>query len=216
VQVIANLSVDADCASILSRSNAIVHSLSGCTFTSSDRFGFNLLCAISNFTFHDHTWAPADLLSAIPIAIVSKHIPSIIEALRILCNIALTPNTILIRSQIPEMLGILLKHIHPDVVLYSLQTLANLIGHRTIRRRFRAGGFVTAVLDLFAAEEMDELHLEAIAALLINFGDISADEAALFAAAIDEFEIDEASPVVNVFIEFLNNTACSDENRYSQ
>jgi hypothetical protein len=138
------------------------------------------------------------------VAIVSKNIPSILEALRTLCNIALAPNAILVKSKIPEMLGILLKHVHSDVILYSLQTLANLASHRQVCKRFNNSRFFPSLLDLFAGEEMDELQLEAIAALVMNLGRISADAAALFARALGDYEIDGSNLVITTFIDFLN------------
>jgi hypothetical protein len=130
--------------------------------------------------------------------------PSIFEALRTVCNLALAPNTMLIESKIPEMLGILLKHANPDAVLLSLQALANLINHAGVRRRFRDGGFVAVVLGLLTAEEVDELELEAIAALVMNFGAISEDEAQLFARSLEEYEIGGTNGIVNGFVDFLN------------
>jgi hypothetical protein len=137
-------------------------------------------------------------------AFVSKHVPSIVEALRSLCNIALAPNSGLVDSQIPNLLGILLKHIDPDVVLYSLQTLANLVIHPRIRRRFREGGFIDNVLALFDTDEMEELELGAIAALVMNFRDVTAEEAGEFSRALDEFEINRKDPMVKAFLEFLH------------
>jgi hypothetical protein len=204
VQVIANLSVDADCAAVLSRADSIARAFENCTFGDDDRLGFNLLCAASNFTYHDRTWCPPELINAIPVAIVSKHIPSILESLRTLCNLALAPNAILIKSKIPEMLGILLKHVHSDVVLYSLQTLANLANHEQIRQRFNNSRFLDSLISLFAGEEMDELQVEAIAALVMNFGTISAGDASLFARTLDDYEFDGSNLVITAFIDFLN------------
>jgi hypothetical protein len=207
VQVIANLSVDPDCASLLSVSSAIPRAMCGCTFDANDRLGFNLLCTASNFTFHDKSWAPAELLAAIPIAIVSKHIPSIIESLRTLCNVALSPTPVLIDTKIPEMLGILLRHSNSDVVLYSLQALANLVPYHKIKTRFRAAGTMDAVFELLDGGEIDEMELEAIAALLINFRTITADEADRFAAALDEYEVDRNGEVLGMFLDFLEERA---------
>jgi hypothetical protein len=204
VQVIANLSVDADCAARLSQSDAISGTFEKCTFGHDDRLGFNLLCAASNLTYHDRTWCPPELINAIPAALVSKHIPSILEALRTLCNLALAPNAILIKSKIPEMLGILLKHVHSDVVLYSLQTLANLANHKQIHRRFNNSRFLHSLIALFAGEEMDELQLEAIAALVMNVGTISPGDASLFARTLADYEIDRSNLVIRAFIDFLN------------
>jgi hypothetical protein len=96
-----------------------------------------------------------------------------------------------------------LKHIDPDVVLYSLQTLANMINHPGIRRRFRDDGFLQNVFDLLEAEEIDEAHLEAIAALVMNFGSISKDEAKRLSDALDSYEIDSPRRIIVSFMEFL-------------
>jgi hypothetical protein len=204
VQVIANLSVDADCAALFMLSNVVPDTMTMCTFGADDRLGFNLLCAGSNFTFHDKAWSPPELIRAIPVAIVSKHVPSIIEALRIVCNLALAPNTMLIETKIPEMLGILLGHVHQDVVLFALQALTNLVNHAGVRRRFREGGGLNALLDMLSADEIDELELEGIAALVVNFGAISIDEASMFASAIEQFEIDGSNHIITNFAVFLD------------
>ena len=73
--------------------------LSGCSFDAS----FNLLCCRSNFTYNDNSWSPTELISDIPKAIVSKWLPSIVEALRTLCNLALSPNDKLLESKILEL-----------------------------------------------------------------------------------------------------------------
>jgi hypothetical protein len=162
------------------------------------------LCTASNFTFHDRWSAPPQLIDAIPVAIVSKHIPSILEALRTLRNLALDPPARLVSSKIPEMLAILLKHISPDVVLYSMQTLINLINHPGIRRRFRESNFTANILELFDVEEMEETEVEAIAALVMNFVEISPEESRALSRALDQFEIDRSNPIVGTFIHFLN------------
>jgi hypothetical protein len=207
VQVIANLSVDEACASILMRCDFICDCLPGCTFGGNDRLGFNLLCAASNFTYHDRSWCPAALIAAIPVAIVSKTIPSILEALRTLCNLALAPNALLLQSKIPDMLVLLLKHIHPDVVLYSLQTLTNLANHAVVRKRFQAENVLHVVLDLFSGEEMDEVQLEAMAALVLNIGAMAPADACSLGAAFAEYELDRSNPVIDALIEFLNETS---------
>jgi hypothetical protein len=147
------------------------------------------------------------LLSAIPIAIVSKHIPSIIESLRTLCNVALSPTPVLIGTKIPEMLSILLRHSNPDVVLYSLQTLANLVPYGEIKVRFRAAGAMDAIFELLDDEETGEMELEAIAALVINFRTITAHEAGRFAEALGEYEVDRNGEVLGVFFDFLEERA---------
>ena len=203
LQVVANLSVDSTCASLLSFGDAIANLFAGHTFKEDDRLGLNLLCAASNFTFHDHYWSPKQLIDALPIAIISQYVPSIIEALRSLCNLALASNSMLVDSKIPELLGILLKHVNPDIVLYSLQTLANLINHAGLRRRFREDGFVESLLELLEGEEIDELELEALAALIMNFGAITQDEAQKFLNALDMFEIPPESEMPQAFRKFL-------------
>jgi hypothetical protein len=65
------------------------------------------------------------------------------------------------------MLSILLRHIHSDAVLYSLQTLANLVNHAAVRTRFREGRCVNFVVELLRADEMDELVLGAISAFMV-------------------------------------------------
>jgi hypothetical protein len=72
VQVVANLSVDPHCSALLSQCDTFVKAMKGCTFDASDRLGLNLLCTTSNLTFHDKSWAPSELIEAIPIAFVSK------------------------------------------------------------------------------------------------------------------------------------------------
>lgn len=203
LQVVANLSVDKECASLLSFGNTISNLFPNRTFKEDDRLGYNLLCTASNFTFHDHYWSPKELIDSIPIAIISKYVPSIIEALRTLTNLALAPNSMLIDSKIFELLGILIKHVDPDVVLYSLQTLANLINHAGIRRRFRSAGLVESLLELLQSDDLDELELEAIAALIMNFGAITVDEAQKFYEALDEFEIPYDAEIPNAFKDFL-------------
>jgi hypothetical protein len=204
VQVIANLSVDSICSSVLAASDFVSRIMPGCNFGSEDRFGFNLLCCASNFTFHNRSWAPPELIDAIPVALVSKHIPSILEALRTLCNLALEPPARLVSSKIPEMLVILVKHIHPDVVLFSLQTLANLVNHPGIRDRLRRGNLLAVILELFDSEEMEEMELEAIAALVMNLAEMSPGEAASLAKALDQFDIDSGNTVIDAFVSFLS------------
>ncbi|OHT09288.1 hypothetical protein TRFO_21855 [Tritrichomonas foetus] len=203
LQVVANLSVDEECSSLLSFGDTIAKLFVGRTFKKDDRLGFNLLCTASNFTFHDHYWSPKELIEALPIAIISQHNLSIIEALRSLCNLALASNSMLIDSKIPELLGILMKHVNPDIVLYSLQTLANLINHAGIRRRFRSDGFVESLLEILEGDEIDELELEAVAALIMNFGAITQDEAQKFLDALDMFEIPPGSDIPLAFRNFL-------------
>lgn len=203
IQVVANLSVNKECASILSFGDSISKFFSGRTFNENDRLGYNLLCTASNFTFHDHYWSPKNLIEALPNAIISKYVPSIIEALRTLCNLALVPNSMLIDSKIFELLGILINHINPDIVLYSLQTLANLINHAGIRRRFRSAGLVESLLELIRSDNLDEMELDAIAALIMNFGAITAEEAQDFYKALDEFEIPQDAEIPNIFKDFL-------------
>lgn len=203
IQLVANLSVDKECSSLLAFGSTISKLFVNRTFKEDDKLGYNLLCTASNFTFHDHYWSPKEVIDAIPIAIVSQHVPSIIEALRTLCNLALAPNTMLVDSKIFELLGILIKHVNPDIVLYSLQTLANLINHAGIRRRFRSAGLVESLLDLLEGDELDELELEAIAALIMNFGAITPEEANKFYDALQEFEIPQDAAIPNAFIEFL-------------
>lgn len=203
LQVVANLSVDKECASLLSFGDSISKLFPGRTFKEDDKLGYNLLCTASNFTFHDHYWSPKELIDAIPIAIISKYVPSIIEALRTLCNLALAPNSMLIDSKIFELLGILINHVDPDVVLYSLQTLANLINHAGIRRRFRSAGLVESLLELLNSDNLDELELDAIAALIMNFGAITVEEAQKFYQALDEFEIPQDAEILNIFKDFL-------------
>jgi hypothetical protein len=139
------------------------------------------------------------------VAIVSKHIPSILEALRTLCNLALDPPARLVSSKIPEMLAILLKHIHPDVVLYSLQTLANLVNHPVIRCRLRENDFIATILESFDVEELEETELEAVAALVMNFAEISHEEALALFEALNQFEIDASNPIIGTFLNFLND-----------
>jgi hypothetical protein len=103
IQVMANLAVDAECVSLLTLSDAVAHTTLGCTFHGDDGLGFHLLCAASNFTYREKTWSRPELIEAIPIAIVCKHILSNLEALRTLCNLLLAPNTMLIESRIVEM-----------------------------------------------------------------------------------------------------------------
>lgn len=203
IQVVANLSVNKECASLLSYGDAISKFFTGRTFNENDKLGYNLLCTASNFTFHDHYWSPKSLIEALPNAIISKYVPSIIEALRTLCNLALVPNSMLIDSKIFELLGILINHINQDVVLYSLQTLANLINHAGIRRRFRSAGIVESLLELIRSDNLDEMELDAIAALIMNFGAITADEAQYFYKALDEFEIPQNAEIPNIFKDFL-------------
>lgn len=203
IQVVANLSVNKECASLLSYGDAISKFFTGRAFNENDKLGYNLLCTASNFTFHDHYWSPKSLIEALPNAIISKYVPSIIEALRTLCNLALVPNSMLIDSKIFELLGILINHINPDIVLYSLQTLANLINHAGIRRRFRSAGIVESLLELIRSDNLDEMELDAIAALIMNFGAITADEAQYFYKALDEFEIPQNAEIPNIFKDFL-------------
>jgi hypothetical protein len=207
MQVIANLSVDEACATILMRSDAIGGCFAWCDFGPDDRLGFNLLCTASNFTYHDSTWCSPELIAALPVAIVSQTMPSILEALRTLCNLALAPNPLLFGSKIPTMVILLLKHIHPDVVLYALQILANLANHAVVRERFQAENVLRFVLDLFLTEEMDEAQLEAMAALVLNIGVMSPADARVLTAAISEYDIDRSNSVIASFIEFLNETS---------
>ncbi|KAH0794231.1 hypothetical protein GPJ56_001834 [Histomonas meleagridis] len=210
LQVIANLSVNSKCSSILSLSEAIPNLLPKCTFKDDDRVGLNLLCICSNFTFHDNYWCPKELISAIPIALVSRNHLCIIESLRALCNIALKPNTMLVESKIPELLCILLRHVDHEIVIYSLQTLANLVNQAGMRRRLRAADAINAVMELLDAEEVMEDEIEAIAALIMNFGAITSEEAKGFLNKLDEFEIDEESNMVTAFRKFLKQQTLVD------
>jgi hypothetical protein len=120
IQVIANLSVDSECSALSQQSDSIPKLPIGCTFDADDRLGFNLLCAASNFTFHNRSRSPPELIEAVPVAIVSRHIPSIIEAFRVLCNLATFTTPVLVRNRVPEMLRILAKHIRAEVMLLAL------------------------------------------------------------------------------------------------
>jgi hypothetical protein len=204
VQVIANLSVDPHCSALLSQCDALSKAMKGRTFDASDRLGLNLLCTASNLTFHDKGWAPSELIEAIPIAFVSRHVPSIVAALRTLCNLAVAPIPLLLHSKIPEMLNILLRHSHSDIVLCTLQALANLVPYLDVKRRFRAGRGMEAVFELLSGEEVEEMEMEAIAALVINFRTISADEARRFQEVLEEYELDPSDQVIGAFISFLN------------
>lgn len=211
LQVIANLSVDEKCASLLTLSESIPQMFECCTFAENDRVGLNLLCTSSNFTFHDHSWAPNELINCIPRVLLSKNLTCIIEALRILCNLALKSNQMIVDSKIPELLGIMLKHPNPDVVLYSLQTLANLVNHAGVRRRFRSSDCINTLIELFKGDEVDEMELEAIAALVMNFGAISSEEAQEFLDALDEFDLDESLEIIPIFITFLKQQLLVDQ-----
>jgi hydroxyethylthiazole kinase-like sugar kinase family protein len=68
----------------------------------------------------------------------------------------------------------------------------------------REVGFLNAVLELFEGDEIDELELEAIAALVVNFGSLPPDEARVFAAAVSEYQIDSTNPIVVAFLDFVN------------
>lgn len=203
VQVIANLSVSKECSDILEGSTVLAKMLSGCSFDEKDRLGLNLLCCASNFTYHNHEWTPVELINAIPKAIVSKYLPSIVEALRTLCNLAIQPSEILIESKIPELLGILVKHVNGDIVLYSLQTLANLINHKSLKKRFRDCGCMETIFERLRSDEIDVMELEAIAALVMNLGEITPEEATMFLDAVDEYEISESDTMITAFKEFL-------------
>ena len=203
VQVIANMSVDSKCASLLSACPVIPKLYISCTFDEKDRLGLNLLCCASNFTCHNNKWSPPELITAIPKAIVSKYIPSILESLRTLCNLALSPNPLLISSKTPELLAILLKHVNDDVVLYSLQTLANLVSQPEMKQRFRAAGCIGTILELLDSEEIDVMELEAIAAVIMNFGALEADEAQSFSQAIEQYEINDSDDIIKTFKHYL-------------
>lgn len=202
LQCIANFSVDPKGAEILSLSEDIPPLFKGHTFTSDDRSGLNLLCIAANFTFHDSRYCPTEIIEALPIAIVSKSLPSITEALRILCNLALSPNTQLIDSQIPELLVILLGHPSPEVVCYALQTLTNLVTHGGVRRRFRTAGGVDAVSEILDADEIDEAVADSACKLLMNFGALSADEANAILAKVELFD-QSSLEVLPLFKEYL-------------
>ena len=203
VQVIANMSVDSKCASLLSACPVVATMYTSCTFDEKDRLGLNLLCCASNFTCHNHKWSPPELITAIPKAIVSKYIPSILESLRTLCNLALSPNPLLISSKTPELLAILLKHVNDDVVLYSLQTLANLVSQAEMKQRFRAAGCLDTILELLDSDEIDVMELEAIAAVIMNFGTLEADEARAFSQAIEQYETNDSDDIINTFKAYL-------------
>jgi len=210
LQVIANLSVEGICSQVLSLDENLPQLFSKYTFASNDRTGLNLLCVTSNFTYHDNRWCPPELLAAIPKAIVSQNLPAIIESLRILCNLALVPNTILIESKIPELLVILLRHPSQDVTLYSLQTLTNLVNHAGIRRRFRNSGGVEAIKDIFRLEEMNVEELEAVAKLTMNFGALDASESMEIMKMVTDFNASQIE-IVPVFIEFLKKLSQDSE-----
>jgi hypothetical protein len=82
--------------------------------------------------------------------------------------------------------------------------------HAGVRRRFR-DGFVQVVLELFDTEEIDEMELEAIAALIINFGTVSVEEAGRFADALGDYEIDRSNPLIAALLEFLDQQLQSTE-----
>ena len=203
VQVIANLSVSEKCSAILKTRMILAYLLVGSSFDEGDRLGLNLLCCASNFTYHDHKWAPTELINAIPKAIVSKYLPSIVEALRTLCNLALSPSERLVESKIPELLGILLKHVNSDIVLYSMQTLANLINQKSLRSRFRKSGCLATIFERLEQEEIDAMELEAIAALIMNFNEITPQEAQTLIDALNEYEISDEDQMMKTFRDFL-------------
>jgi hypothetical protein len=105
-------------------------------------------------------------------------------------------------GKIPEMLNILLRHSHSDIVLYTLQALANLVPSPEIKRWFRG---MEAIFELLRGEEVGEMELEAIAALVINFQKISADEARHLREVLEEYELDPSNQVISVLINFLND-----------
>lgn len=202
LQVIANLSVHPECAKILSLSEFIPPLFARYKYSENERAGLNLLCVAANFTSHDPMWCPPELIAALPVAIVSKNLPSIIEALRALCNLALAPNDALISSKLPELLIILIRHPSSEVVCYALQTLTNLVPQGGVRRRFRESKGVEAVLDVFDVEEIDEAVFEAAAKLIINYGAISSDEAHSFLEKLAEFDCSGVE-IVDIFKDFL-------------
>lgn len=202
LQVIADLSVLKENSELLALSENIPPLFKKCTFKEDDQVGLYLLCTAANFTFHDKQWSPSELIAALPVAIVSKNLASITEALRILCNLALLPNSDIINSKLPELLVILLSHPSQDIVCYSLQTLTNLVNHAGIRRRFSSSNGVNAVLELLDSEEIDEAILEAICKLIMNYGALSADEAQSFIEKIEEFDASGVE-IIPLFLNFL-------------
>ena len=202
LQVIADLSVLKENADILKLSDTMLPLFAKCNYTESDKVGLYLLCASANFTFHDKDWCPHELVQALPVAIVSKNLPSITEALRILCNLALSPHTEIINSKLPELLVILLSHPSPDIVCYALQTLTNLVPQAGIRRRFTESNGVKAVTELLDCEEIDEAILEAICKLMMNYGSLTPEEASILLEKIDEFDASIVD-VVPLFKEYL-------------
>ncbi|EAY17330.1 hypothetical protein TVAG_266930 [Trichomonas vaginalis G3] len=202
LQVIANLSVDKECSQILSLSDNIPPLFARFKYGANERAGLNLLCVAANFTSHDPMWCPKELIDALPVAIVSKNLQSIIEALRALCNLALAPNDIIISSKLPELLIILIRHPSSEVVCYALQTLTNLVPQGGVRRRFREAKGVEAVLEALDVDEIDEAVLEAAAKLIMNYGAISSEEASLFIEKLSEFDCSGVD-IVDVFKDFL-------------
>jgi hypothetical protein len=95
-QVIANMLVYSECSALFQQSDLIPELHIGCTFDADDRLRFIFLCAPSNFTFHNRSWSPPELTDAMPVAIVSRYIPSIIEALPVLCNLATSTTPVLV------------------------------------------------------------------------------------------------------------------------
>jgi hypothetical protein len=154
-----------------------------------DRLGLNLLCAASNFTFHNRSWSLPELIDAVLVAIVSRHIPSIIEAVRVLCNLATSMTPVLVRNRVPEMLHILAKHARAEVVLLALQTLVNMMNCETVKKRGKELGIVALMLELLDGEEVDEFEKEAIAAVVMNFGEIEPGEARRFAEALEQYKV---------------------------
>lgn len=202
IQLIANLSVDKKYSDIFSISPNIPPLFERCTYAENDRFGLNLLCAASNFTYHHSQWCPAEMISSIPSAIISKNLPVIIETLRILCNVALYPNPQITDSKIPELLVILLEHPSLDIQCYSLQTLTNLVFHGQIGDRFRAANGVELVKKILDGNELDEAIVEASCKLIMNFGAISVEEAKEFITIVDLFEEPKIA-TLNMFRDFL-------------
>jgi hypothetical protein len=95
-QIIANMFVYSESSALFQQPDSIPKLLIGCTFDADDRLGFHLLCAPSNFTFHNCSWSPPELIDAVPVAVVSQHVPSVIEALPMLCNLATAATPVLV------------------------------------------------------------------------------------------------------------------------
>lgn len=205
LHVIANLSINESNAKIFMRSSAFNSLYMQPKYDEPDKFGLNLLCVTSNLTYHDSKWCPQQLLDAIPISIISKNRYAIIEALRILCNLALVKNMALIKSQIPDLLVVLLGHSDIDIVIFAMQALTNLITYKEVKENFKKQKGFQKILKILQSELIDETVLEVLSTMIMNYDQLDSQQSKQILNNFEDFEYDQENQLFQDFKSYLQN-----------